>query len=141
VKQKPARIVIIEDDETEIWLLRQALDQIGEEYVLEVLRDGEEGLQFVQHQRKPDAEPEPCVIVLDLHLPKYDGAAVLQAIREEPVLSHVRVIVVTTLASPREEVEVRNLGVRLYRVKPRTLSDYSVMAQEILDICHAATPV
>jgi CheY-like chemotaxis protein len=74
--------------------------------------------------------------VLDLHLPKYDGAAVLRAIREEPVLSHVRVIITTTLASPKEEAEVRSLGVRLYRTKPKTLSDYSVLAKEILDICH-----
>jgi CheY-like chemotaxis protein len=141
LREKPARILIIEDDETEIWLLRQAFDQAGEEYVMDVLRDGEEALRFIQAQRKSDAEPEPCVVVLDLHLPKYDGAAVLQAIREEPVLAHVRVIVVTTLASPKEEAEVRNLGVRLYRAKPRALRDYDVLAKEILEICHEATPV
>lgn len=120
----------------EIWLLRQALEQAGEEYILEALRDGEEALRFVKDQRRPDSEPEPCVIVLDLHLPKHDGAAVLRAIREEPQMSHVRVIVVTTLASPRQEAEVRQLGVRLYRHKPRTLDDYAVLAKEIIDICH-----
>jgi CheY-like chemotaxis protein len=100
-KNKPARIVVIEDNEMEVWLLRQALKQAGEGYVLEALRDGEEGLRFVQDQRKPHAEPEPCVIALDSHLPKHDGAAVLRAIRQGPALSHVRVIVVTTLANPR----------------------------------------
>jgi two-component system response regulator len=135
----PARIVIIEDNEIEVWLLRQALEQAGEDYVLESLRDGEEALRFVQDQRSPNAEPEPCVIVLDLHLPKYDGAAVLRAIREEPVLAHVSVIIVTTLASPRQEAEVRELGVRLFRTRPKTLDDYAMLAKEIMDICHEAS--
>lgn len=137
--EKPARIVIVEDSEMEVWLVRQALDQEGEEYVLETLRDGEQALQFIRDQRKLDAQPEPCVIVLDLHLPKYDGAEVLRAIREEPVLAHVRVIIMTTLASPKEEAAVRALGVSLYRTKPKALRDYNVLAKEIMEICREAT--
>ena len=133
--KNPARILIVEDSEMEIWLLQQALDQTGEETVVEALRDGEEALQFVRDQRRLDAEPHPCVIVLDLHLPKYDGAAVLRAIRGEPELSHVHVVVVTTLASPKDEAEVRRLGVSLYRTKPKVLADYNVLAQEILEVC------
>ena len=134
-KITPARIIIIEDSEMEVWLLRQAFEQIGEEYILEALRDGEEALQFIKDQRTSVIEPEPCVIVLDLHLPKYDGAAVLRAIRDEPSLCHVRVMVVTTLASPKEEAEVRKLGVRGYRTKPKVLGDYDLLAKEILEIC------
>ena len=141
IKNNPARIVIVEDNEMEIWLLRQALEQAGEEFILEALRDGEEALQFVQEQRRMNSEPPPCVIVLDLHLPKHDGAAVLRAIREQPILSHVRVIVVTTLASPRQEAEVLELGARLYRTKPRVLGDYAVLAKEIIEICQEATIV
>jgi len=134
--KQPARIVIVEDSEMEIWLLRHAFKQTGEGAVLETLRDGEEAMRFVEHQRKSDAEPDPCVIVLDLHLPKYDGTAVLRAIREEPGLAHMRVVVLTTLASPKEEAEVRQLGVSLYRVKPKALADYNVLAREILEVCH-----
>lgn len=138
IATNPARILIVEDSEMEIWLLQQALDQSGEETIVETLRDGEEALRFVRDQRRINAEPHPCVIVLDLHLPKYDGTAVLRAIREEPVMSHVHVIVVTTVASPKEEAEVRRLGVSLYRTKPKVLADYNVLAQEILEVCRDA---
>lgn len=132
--KNPARILIIEDNPADIHLLRLALDEHDEAYKLEVLRDGEEAIRFVQQQ--PIAvEPEPCVIVLDLHLPKHDGAAVLQAIRLQPSLAAVQVVALTSIAAPKDEHEVRELGVRLYRTKPTDLDDWIDLAKEILKIC------
>jgi len=131
----PARIVIIEDNPADVFLLRHGLDQHGEEYVLETLDDGEEALQFVQKQRLLPFEPEPCVIVLDLHLPKHDGPVVLQALRSEPSLAHVQVVALSTLAAPQDEMRVRDLGVRLYRTKPTDLDDWISLARQILEIC------
>jgi len=130
----PAKILVIEDNPGDVFLLRQALNEQGEPYVLEVLRDGEEAIDFINLQRE-EAQEEPCVIVLDLHLPKHDGVAVLRAIRREPVLAHVQVVALTTLASPRDEQEVRELGVRLYNAKPNRVADWIKLAAEILEIC------
>lgn len=47
----PAKIVVVEDNSADVFLLRHALDQHLEEYVLEVLRDGEEAIDFVNRQR------------------------------------------------------------------------------------------
>lgn len=130
----PAKIVVVEDNSADVFLLRHALDQHVERYVLDVLRDGEEAIHFVNRQRS-DGHAEPCVIVLDLHLPKYDGAEVLKVIRQEPALASVRVVALTTLASPRDEQEVRDLGVRLYRAKPTLLEEWITLAGEILELC------
>jgi CheY-like chemotaxis protein len=124
----------VEDNSADVFLLRHALDQHVERYVLDVLRDGEEAIHFVNRQRS-DGHAEPCVIVLDLHLPKYDGAEVLKVIRQEPALASVRVVALTTLASPRDEQEVRDLGVRLYRAKPTLLEEWITLAGEILELC------
>jgi len=105
---------MVEDNSADVFLLRYALDAHGEDYRLEVLRDSEQAIEFVQMQRTAGAAAEPCVIVLDLHLPKHSGAAVLKAIREEPVLAHVHVIALSTLASPRDEQELRELNVRAF---------------------------
>src|SRR6478609_9559285 len=86
-----ARIVIIEDNEGDIQLLRLALDEQKEAYELEILKDGEEALRFVQEHRSGIREPEPCVILLDLHLPRYDGIAILHAIRGTPPLEHIKI--------------------------------------------------
>ena len=131
----PAKIVVVEDNSADIFLLRHALNQHVEEYVLEVLRDGEEAIDFVSRQRLALPHSEPCVIVLDLHLPKHDGTAVLKVIKQEPVLAHVHVIALTTLASPKDEQEIRDLGVRLYRAKPTLVEEWIKLAGEILEIC------
>jgi CheY-like chemotaxis protein len=79
------------------------------------------------------------VIVLDLHLPKLDGATVLKAIRQEPALAFVHVVALTTLASPKDEREVRELGVRLYRAKPTLVEEWIKLAGEILEVCREQT--
>jgi CheY-like chemotaxis protein len=131
----PARIVVVEDNSADIFLLRHALDQHAQEYLLEILRDGEEAIDFVERQRSAGPEGEPCVIVLDLHLPKHDGTAVLKVIKQEPALALVHVVALTTLASPKDEQEVRDLGVRLYRAKPTLVEEWIKLAGEILEIC------
>jgi two-component system response regulator len=130
----PARILVIEDNPSEIVLLRYALDQHGEEYELETLRDGEEALRFVHEHRTGAREPEPCVILLDLYLPVYDGLAVLRAIRDAPVLEHINVVVLTALASPRQELEIESMGA-VYKKKPSHLDDVLKLAAEVIEIC------
>lgn len=134
---KPAHILVIEDNPGDITLLRLALDRQRRAFELRVLRDGAEALDFVQEQRSSTREDlKPCVIVLDLHLPKHDGLAVLAAIKQTPVLAHVRVAVLTSAASPKEEAEARHLGVRLYLKKPSDLDQFMKMAECIFEICH-----
>ena len=135
----PAKIVVVEDNSADVFLLRHALDHHEESYLLEVLRDGEEAIDFVNRQRSAGQEAEPCVIVLDLHLPKHDGTAVLKVIKQEPALALVHVVALTTLASPKDEQEVRELGVRLYKAKPTLVEEWIKLAGEILAICHEQT--
>jgi CheY-like chemotaxis protein len=126
---------MVEDNSADVFLLRHALDQHPQEYALEVLRDGEEAIEFVNRHRSAGSDAEPCVIVLDLHLPKHDGTAVLRVIKQEPALSLVHVVALTTLASPKDEQEVRELGVRLYKAKPTLVEEWIKLAGEILEIC------
>jgi chemotaxis family two-component system response regulator Rcp1 len=137
----PARILVVEDNQADVYLLRHALSEHGGDYLLEVLQDGAEAIRFVEEQRGVGSEPSPCAIVLDLHLPKHDGAAVLKAIRQEPTLAHIRVVALTSFASPREETEVRMLGIRLYRSKPTELDEWIHLAGEILELCREGEPV
>jgi CheY-like chemotaxis protein len=134
VQMPPARILVIEDNANDIVVLRYALDQHGEDYELEILRDGEEALKFIHEHRTGVREPEPCVILLDLYLPVYDGLAVLRAIRGEPVLEHINVVVLTSLASPRQELEISNMGA-VYKKKPSHLDDVVKLAAEVIEIC------
>lgn len=132
--RNPARILVIEDNPADVYLLRHSFDQHGEYYEMEILADGEEAIHFVEQQRtSPD--PEPCVIVLDLHLPKHDGKAVLEAIRKEPSLANVHVVALTSFATSVDEDELRQMGVRLCTTKPTELDEWVFLAGRILEIC------
>jgi len=135
---QPARILVIEDNALDIVLLRHALDQQGEDYELEILSDGEQALQFVREHRTRVREPEPCVILLDLYLPAYDGMAVLRAIRQAPALEHIHVVVLTAQASPSQEIEIASMGA-LYRKKSILLKDVVELAAEIIAICKSSS--
>lgn len=136
---QPARIVLIEDNPGDVYLLRQALAHQGEPYSLEVLADGEQALRFLTAHCRQESESEPCVIVLDLHLPKHDGLTILRALRKEPSLAQVRVAVLTSIASPHEAAEIRTLGVDLFREKPDDFEGFLSLAAALLALCHQQT--
>jgi len=130
---RPHHILLIEDNPADIGLLRYALDEQKEPYSLEVLPDGESALRYVREVYSNG--PEPCLIVLDLHLPQYDGSTILRAIRSEPALSQVAVAIVTASLSPLEKAEVMTLGVKLYRKKPMSYEETVELARELIEIC------
>jgi CheY-like chemotaxis protein len=127
-------ILVIEDNLADVVLIRYALDEQGEAYSLEVLPDGEAALGFVAEHRAGRRKHEPCVILLDLHLPKYNGIEVLTAIREEPVLTHIHVVVLTTGASPMDRARLTELG-GVCRDKPSHLDEIRALAIDIMALC------
>src|SRR5579859_603995 len=132
------KILIVDDNESDVFLLRNALDERGEDYDLIVMEDGEQAIHFV-NQIKRTLTTEPCVILLDLHLPKRDGLEVLRAIRNEPAVSHVHVVLVTSTASPKEAADVRAAGAEL-RVKPSKISEFGRLAADLIEICKSFSP-
>jgi CheY-like chemotaxis protein len=136
MSQSIHRIVAIEDNPADYALLREALTAHGEPFSLEVLPDGESAIRYVREQGRDSAQP--CLFVLDLHLPPYNGAIILREIRGNPDLAHVSVAVLTTIASPQEQAEVMALGVSLYRNKPMTWDDTVTLAGELIELCKRA---
>jgi CheY-like chemotaxis protein len=133
-----SRIVLIDDNEVDVTLFRYGLDQQKEDYELEILSDGAAALQFVSEHRRGVREPIPCVILLDLYLPLFDGLAILRAIRQSPPLEHIRVVVLTGMASPRQQLEIADMGA-LYRRKSSSLDDLVKLAAEVLVLCKASS--
>lgn len=129
------QILIVQDNPADIDLLRMAFEQLQESYEIVTLKDGAEALRFVQGRYTGVDEPEPCVILLNLYLPKYDGIEVLRALRKEPNLEHVQVVMVTAAALPKREVaEIDRMGATM-RQKPRQFSEVLELARYLLELC------
>ncbi|HEY2843604.1 MAG TPA: response regulator [Bryobacteraceae bacterium] len=128
------RILVIEDNAADIELLRFSLDRQGKEYDLEVLQDGEAALQFVEERRKGIRTEDPCVILLDFYLPKFDGLQILTALKLEPAITQVHVIVLSSMTDQLAEEEIRRLGAN-FRLKPVSLGQYIEFGAEIFALC------
>jgi CheY-like chemotaxis protein len=132
---KPPLIVLVEDNPADTYLLRTALEAQGEGYEIEVITDGQKALLFVQEYHRSLWHSTPCVSVLDWYLPKHDGAEVLRAISQQPVLSGVPVLILSGLVSPRQQAVAKDLGVQIYLNKPVDPDGYETLAKEIITAC------
>lgn len=127
-------ILLIEDNWADVYLIREALDRQATPYRMEVLADGEAALNFVGKHRSGAHPHDPCVILLDVNLPKYNGVEVLAAIRQEPVLTHIHVVALSIDFSPADHADLTALGA-ICRKKPSDLDAHAILAAEILELC------
>jgi CheY-like chemotaxis protein len=132
-------ILVIEDNVADVFPLRYALDHSQFDGTIEVLSDGEAALQYLGEHRSGVRAHSPCVILLDLYLPKFNGIEVLAAIREEPVLKHIHVVVLTSYATRKQMAELEARGA-LCRSKPSSLDCFLVLIDEIVTLCKTPVP-
>lgn len=122
-------ILLIEDNPMDVDLTRRAFVRYNLTNPLEVLRDGQEALDFISSW-KPE-EPTPSVILLDLKLPKVSGLEVLQAIRQHSIFGTVPVVVLTSSAEDVDVHEAYVLGANSYIVKPVDFEKFIDVARQI----------
>ena len=119
------RILVIEDNEADVKLLRLALDGAGLQYDLAVIQDGGEAMEYVRrHAGGAETDRAPNLIVLDLNVPKNDGLEILSAMREARVFEHVPVLVLTSSSSPRERGKLEALGIAKHVRKPLEYDEF-----------------
>lgn len=122
-------ILLIEDNPMDVDLTRRAFIRHNLANPLEVLRDGQEALDFIVGWRA--GEPLPSVILLDLKLPKVSGLEVLRAIRTHPDLATVPVVVLTSSAEDEDIHEAYSLGANSYIIKPVDFEKFIDVARQI----------
>ena len=127
-------IVVVEDNPGEVEILRHTLDQLSGDYELTVLHDGADGLKFVEDVREVTRETHPCVVLLDINLPKHDGLEVLRAIRNEKSLDHIPVIMVAGMITPEQRRQIVQMAAT-YHPKPSDLKGYRELGTLIVDLC------
>ncbi|RZM02953.1 MAG: response regulator [Variovorax sp.] len=113
-------ILLVEDDKRDLELTLIALErsQLANEVV--VLRDGAQALDYLLREGDHAGRPEgnPAVVLLDLKLPKVTGLEVLEAIKADPALRSVPVVMLTSSQEEADVLRSYQLGVNAYVVKP-----------------------
>lgn len=123
-KPKPIDILIAEDNNADVLLVKEALREYSIAYNLHVVNDGESAVRFLERTDNESGAPCPDLLLLDLNLPKRSGAEILKRLRSSPKCGSIPVIVLTGTESPVERKAVEQLGAdRLFR-KPMQLDDF-----------------
>jgi CheY-like chemotaxis protein len=116
-------ILLVEDDDNDVFFMRRALGKAGLELPLHVVSDGEQALQYLNGDGEyadRAAHPLPGIIFLDLKLPFVSGLEVLEQISKNSELSAIEVIVLTSSSEERDRKRAFALGAKEYLVKPAT---------------------
>lgn len=120
--QQPS-ILLVEDDENDVFLLEWALQKTKLQIPVNVVVDGQAALDYlgsVQKYADRTAYPLPAIIFLDLKLPYVHGFEVLRWIREQPFLRDIQVHILSASAEPRDRLKASELGANGYLIKPPT---------------------
>ena len=149
-------ILLAEDDENDILLVRRAFNQANILNPLQVVRDGQQAIAYLGGEgiyADRTQFPVPTLLLLDLKMPRKNGFDVLEWIRSQPELRCLRVIVLTTSESIRDVNRAYQLGANSFLVKPadfdqflaviRALQGYWLWVSEAPQLgadCPGATP-
>ena len=107
-------ILLVEDDKVDAMTVKRALEEIKVTNRLDIAGNGEEALLFLRDTENK----KPCVILLDLNMPKMNGIEFLRIAKQDKGLRRIPVVVLTTSEEEQDRVNSFDLGVAGYMIKP-----------------------
>ncbi|HEY7745577.1 MAG TPA: response regulator [Desulfuromonadales bacterium] len=127
------RILLVEDNPNDAELTLEALAEHNLANGVELVKDGEEALDYLYRRGKYAGRNNGnlAVILLDLKLPKVDGLEVLRIIKSDENLKFIPVVVLTSSREERDVIESYRLGVNAYVVKPVNFCDFMNAVREL----------
>ncbi|MCF8066152.1 MAG: response regulator [Desulfarculaceae bacterium] len=129
--EKPANILLVEDNPGDARLAQEALKENKVANSLHWVDDGVKALEFL-HREGPYADaPRPDVILLDLNLPRKDGREVLAEIKDDPDLKRIPVVVLTVSQAEEDILKTYDLHANCYITKPLDLERFLEVVQQV----------
>jgi CheY-like chemotaxis protein len=129
----PLQILLVEDSPDDVLMVREALSDGKVLNSLNVVVDGEQAMDYLRAERDHVDSQRPDVVLLDLNLPKMDGREVLEAIKSDPDLRRIPVIVLTTSADEKDVLLAYDSLVNAYVTKPVGLTDFLAAVRSFED--------
>lgn len=122
-------ILLVEDDTVDAMTVARAMRELNVSNSLVHVLNGEEALDYLRN----NAKTKPCVILLDLNMPRMNGNDFLRIVKADPHLRCIPVVVLTTSQADQDKIECFDRSVAGYIVKP---SGYEVFvrAMKVLDL-------
>jgi CheY-like chemotaxis protein len=126
-------ILLVEDNPGDVRLTREALREGKIRNNLNVVGDGVEALRYLRREGPYAESTRPDLILLDLNLPRMDGREVLEAVKADPSLRLIPVVVLTSSAAEQDIVRAYDLHANCYVSKPVDLDQFIHVVKSIED--------
>lgn len=109
-----ASLLLVEDDVVDAMTVKRALKDLNVTNTLIIKNNGEEALTYLRNE----AERLPCIIILDLNMPKMNGVELLRNLKHDEHLRRIPAVVLTTSKDEQDRFETFDLSVAGYMIKP-----------------------
>jgi CheY-like chemotaxis protein len=118
------RILIVEDNKTDVFLIREAIDICKIDADIEVLRDGQSAVSYFEQVDAEQLGSCPDLILLDMNLPRRNGDEVLRHLRASTRCRDAKVLIVSSSDAPKDRSAVESSGVAGYFRKPSSYDEF-----------------
>jgi CheY-like chemotaxis protein len=126
-------VLLVDDDEGDLLMIREALDSGTREHEIHVAHDGEEALEFLRRKGRFVDARRPDLVLLDLNMPRMDGRQLLAVVKADEDLRRIPVVVLTTSRAPDDISSSYELHANAYVTKPMSLDELTEVVQGIDD--------
>lgn len=129
------RILVVDDDTDDREIIVDALKMVNADVQIDFADNGEEALKILSQPLIP--ETTPCLIVLDLNMPKMNGAHTLQLLKNDHRLKNIPTVMYSTSINSLEKEKCLILGAHSYITKPISFKESLETAKLFLSLCES----
>ena len=130
---KAYEILLVEDNQSYVSLIMEALKESQVLTNINVVMDGAEAMAFVHRESKYVHSPRPDLILLDLNIPKKKGQKVLEEIKNDPDLKRIPVVIFTVSSAEQDILMSYNLHANCYIIKPKNLDQFMEVVKSTIN--------
>jgi CheY-like chemotaxis protein len=130
---EPVDVLLVEDDEGDVLMTREAFEFYKIRNPLHVVTDGEQALQFLRRTGPFADAPRPGLILLDVNLPRVNGLEVLAELKRDPRLLPIPVVMLTTSKAEEDILRSYELHANAYVSKPVDFENFLAAIRQIDD--------
>ncbi len=127
-------LLIVEDNPADSYLMVQALKRLHLHYHVNIVTDGDAALDFLHQQDAYATAPRPALVLLDLNLPRRNGSEVLAAMKVDPELQQIPVVMMSTSSNREDLKQAYALGAARFFVKPMSWEGFLQMMNDALRV-------
>ena len=130
---RPIEILLVEDNQGDISLTKEAFKEGRVSNRINVVQDGEQAILYLRRQGEFVDAVVPDIVLLDLNLPKKDGREVLHEIKTDPTLRRIPVVILTTSIAEEDILNVYDNHANCYIRKPVDLDKFIEVVRKVED--------